>query len=82
MLIALKTHHYAGQQHKAGEAYEARTARDARLLKALGYVAEENASANTPASPLPAPEPSPPGEVSDDYKPKRRYRRRDLTAET
>jgi len=75
-MTTLKAHRY-GKQRTIGEKYEAKS-EHVRLIKALGWAKE------TP------PEPAPPAEpprmtlaalAADETKPRRTYRRRDLSAE-
>lgn len=77
-MTTLKAHRYANRQYKAGDEYEAK-ATDVRLIKALGWAKE------TP--PNPAPPADPPrltlaALAADETKPRRTYRRRDLSAES
>lgn len=75
-MTTLKAHRYANKQRKPGEDYEVR-ASDVRLLRALGWV--------KPKAPEPEPPAEPPrhdlGTLTAADRPKRAYRRRDMTAE-
>ena len=76
MLKALKSHVYAGKRRAVGDEFEARTSSDARILMAV-RLAERSQQAVEPAPPVVAPVAEP--EVR---KPRRRrYSRRDMTAE-
>lgn len=73
---ALKAHRY-GTQRRAGDTYEVRAA-DVRLVKALGWAREATAAeAEAPAQPARYDMAT----IKAEAKPKRAYRRRDMTAE-
>lgn len=83
-LRALREHRYQGRQLLAGDSYTARSARDAKVMQAIGHA--EPAPAETPASrkaakaKAKAAEDDAADEAAADKK-KASYSRRDLTAE-
>lgn len=82
-MVSLKPHRYAGKLHKAGDVVFANGKGDARLISALGW-AEEQAEEPQPVKVEPRPVYQGWRKVIQpevEVKPKRKYTRRDLTAE-
>lgn len=73
-MVALKPQIYAGRRLVAGTEFTARGRSDARLLLALGRADFAMAE--------PEPVPAPVAVEPEVTKPKRQYKRRDMTAET
>lgn len=69
---------YAGRDLKAGDEFEA-TDKDAKVLQLIGVAVETTASSRRGASNPPAAE-APAEVVADAPRPRRAYRRRDMTA--
>jgi len=83
-MTALKAHRYGPRQYRPGDEYEAKQT-DVRLIKALGWAKETPPRPATPPAERPrlrmaAIAASAP-ETAAAEKPKRSYRRRDLSAE-
>lgn len=70
-LIATKSMSYAGKRLADGDEFEPRTARDARILKAIGKASDVTDTA----------EAEPEAPAAKETRQKRTYKRRDLTAE-
>lgn len=70
-MIATKSMTYAGRRLQVGDRFDAKSARDAKLLRAIGKAQDEA---------TPSDEALPVGLTTDD-KPKREYRRKDMKAE-
>lgn len=88
-MMTVREHVYAGRRLKPGDAFDATGKSDARLLEAIGRAVYSRSL--PPAEPVkaepvveaPASESAQSEEVPGEYvRPKRQYRRRNLTAES
>ncbi len=80
-LVSIKNHRYAGKKRKVGDTYQVRNSSDATLMKALGWaVPEVTEKPSAPVKTVTAVKPSV-DTTEEPVKPKRAYKRRDMTAE-